>query len=267
MSKLNYLLLLLPIFGHSQISILNDTIIVKKYNHLDYEIVASDTIKSMYENQKRFLINSHVTNENSLSNKSKLNELNLLTIPCFRLKRSANEFYDCDKSIEQFIAFEDHVKYMFTFIMSNNKIINLQIIPNPIFEIERINNPDSQLEVNGFRYREMILNDFTDDSDFFKFIQDDILSIKNSFIFGIYGIWDVIFEIENGELFANKFGFNSFIRMNANDYLNHYLGEIKIKELARGYYEDIDNLGTLEPIPCQNHKNEKLKTFIKILNN
>lgn len=81
----------------------------------------------------------------------------------------------------------------------------------------------------------------------------------------------VFFDIDSitGLLYANYFGDlineKNIPRMLANDFIRKYVGEMLIKELAVGYYLDIDNKGTLDFNPCENSNiGNKNNIFLKI---
>jgi hypothetical protein len=52
--------------------------------------------------------------------------------------------------------------------------------------------------------------------------------------------------------------------MPANDYLRQYEGATKIKELARGYYADLDESGTLDMKPCEEPLASTKKVYIHV---
>jgi hypothetical protein len=269
MAKITFIFLFFPILVICQIKEArnkNNNISIS-YDQFIYQKIATDTIKKMYENQKKMHEYSNTLGSEAISNKFNLNELTILVIPKFRLKRIANELYECDKNIENFIEFEEKYKYMSAILINDKKYVAMQTVPHPYFEIERINAPDLRLKVDKFVYEESILKNFMSNEFYLKAIQKDIEERNNNFFFGIYGLWDVIFEIDNetGLLYANKYDYNTTIHLPANDYLRKYEGQTKIRELARGYYEDIDGLGTLDPKPCHGTAISKKQITLKVI--
>lgn len=236
------------------------------YNENDYKKIANDTIKKMYYNQKDMNSKTDVFNKNSISELFEFDNISISVIPKFRLKRDANKLFTCESSIENFIAFDEINKFMTAVLEVNNKYKSMPIIPHPYFETERINNPDWTLKVDKDSYQ-TILRVFVAQEDYLKKIQKDLDKRKGNFLFGIYGLWDVIFEIdsESGILFANKYGYEDPIRLPANEYIRKYEGQLKIREIARGYYEDIDGLGTLDPIPCEGNITSSEIIRLKVL--
>jgi len=254
MAKLTLTLILIPFFAYCQINELKNEKeeITFSYDESVYQKIAKDTIIKMYNNQKNMIQFTKTLGDDAISVKYNLNELSFVVIPKFRLKRVANELYTCEKNIEDFIEFDEKYKYMSVILVKDKKYITMQTIPHPYFETEKINNPDFRLKVDKFVYEESILKNFISNELYVNIIQKDIEQRSSNFFFGIYGLWDVIFEIDSltGLLYANKYDFDSIIHLPANEYLIKYEGQTKIKELARGYYEDIDGLGTLESKSC-----------------
>lgn len=269
MAKIIFISLLLPFLAVCQVEKLNNgkDYISFSYNQSVYNKIAVDTIKSMYLNQKKMQDSSHSMSSESICVKYNLNDIKVQIIPKFRLKRVANELYSCDKNIEEFIEFEEKFKYMSVVLLKDNQYISMQTIPHPYFEIERINNPDFRLKVDKFVYEESILKNFMSNELYLANIQKDIEKRSGNFFFGIYGLWDVIFEIDikTGILYANRYGYDKVVHMLANDYLRQYEGETKIKELARGYYEDIDGIETLESKPCDEITNYEKPKILKVI--
>ncbi len=270
MAKIIFMLFLFPILAFCQVKEVerkSDTLSFF-YDSSVYQKIAQDTIKSMYLNQKKMLKYSNSMGDDIIALKYNLSDISVEIIPMFRLKRIANEFYTCDKNIENYIEFEEKYKFMSAILLVDNKYIEMQTIPHPYFEMERINNPDFRLKVDRFVYEESILKGFIANEVYLSNIQKDIKKRNNNFFFGIYGLWDVIFEIdiETGLLFANKYDYGSVLHLPANDYLRKYEGEMKIRELARGYYEDIDGLGTLDIKSCEEIKSKKKTVPLKVIN-
>jgi hypothetical protein len=241
-------------------------IISFSYNETIYQKIAHDTIKKMYLNQKKMSEHSKSLGDDAISIKYDLNKLSIYIIPKFRLKRIAYELYTCDKNIEEFIEFEEKFKYMSAIVAKEKEFITMQTIPHPYFEIERVNTPDFRLKVDKFVYEESILKNFVSNEEYLINIQKDINKRSENFFFGIYGLWDVIFEVEKGtgKLFANKYDYNSVIHLPANEYLRKYEGQTRIRELSRGYYEDIDGTGFLEQIPCGSIESSEKQVFLKV---
>lgn len=152
---------------------------------------------------------------------------------------------------------------------SQKKVLAEALIPNIDYEMERISNPREYIEENEIDYKSMLMC-FGASSRNFKEKKDVIDERSDNFFFGIYGLGDVLFEIDSktGLLYANRIYPNrkhdQVERYLANDYIRKYEGEVKIRELARGYYEDIDNLGSLLEQPCENTDIASKKVIIRV---
>lgn len=256
MAKITLLLLLLPSLVISQVTNIshhdNDSISFS-YSKKIYQEIAYDSIKRLYNDQYNYYGKEGVAAYvYPVSTLYKWEELSLLSIPYFRLARRANKEYDCERNIESFIEFEERNKYQNVIVMAKEVALTSVLIPDLSFEVERIFNPGDATRVDGSVYKAM-LQSFQATPQYFKNYTDILEGRKEHFFFGIYGLRGVLFEIDSktGLLYANKMDWK-VERLLANDYLRKYEGELKIRELARGYYEDIDSIGTLDGVPCEN---------------
>ena len=257
-------MLLIPIalFGQGKYS---DSITFG-YNKAAYEKIALDTIKSMYDTQIKLLHEGNVLSDEAVVKRIPWKDLEIVIIPKFRLKRNAAQLFTCTSNIENFIEFKEKNRYMSVIIEAENKFQTMITVPHPYFEIERTNNPDWRLAVTKTVYED-IVRTFLVIPEYYAKIQKMLVEKKNNYFFGIYGLWDVILEIDTttGELYANKIDYGNILRLPANEYIRKYEGSAKIKAIANGYYEDIDDLGVLDPSPCTDIEINQKKIYLKVV--
>ena len=226
------------------------------YNNNVYEKIAKDSIKVLYDRQKIYYTKNEseidkAFYDNAISLKYNYGDLNYIIIPKYRLMRDADKKYNCKSNIENFIVFNESCKYFRAVIEVDNKIIGNVEVPNFIFEFQRIYTPDvfttylngNWSYLNQYLHR-FIVNEYPPNYDFLK-------TRKSNFFFELYGLDDVVFEIdkETGLLYANYFGFytdyTSSGRILANDFIRKYIGQNIIIALASGNYKDIDAVGSI----------------------
>lgn len=274
--KIKIVLFFFSTFSFSQIvenkTVNNDTIYFK-YNKTTYNKIALDSISSLYHKQYDRYYNGDIfpnIKERAISLNYKLEDLYYYAIPKFRLYKDASEEFNCDSSIEEFISFEEYNKYQFTLIRYKDKILNKIPIPNPIFERERIENPRFRKYIDSSAYeREYIQTLVAYPENHTDYYNKLIYNKYNNFFFEIYGLFEVLFEIETktGLLYANYYGDMIDVggnrRVLANEFIRKYIGEKKIKILASGKYEEIDLEDIELPIPCENSVNKR-NVYLKV---
>lgn len=273
MSKIIFLMLMLPLIMAGQVTDLNyhngDSISFS-YSKNIYQKIAVDTIKRIYNDRHKLYLEE---GPNMFPNPNltfrKWEDLTIVSIPYFRLTRQANRSYTCESNIEDFIAFREHNKYQCAKLIHKKIVLAEALIPNIDYEMERISNPGEYIEGNQKDYKVMLLRFGASGSEFggerYYDKEKDIMDKRSdNFFFGIYGL-NVLFEIDSktGLLYANLM-YEQVERYLANDYLRKYVGEVKIRELARGYYEDIDYLGTLMERPCEKTDIISKKVIIRV---
>lgn len=195
-----------------------------------YDYIAQDSVKQIYNNQAKYFLNNpnRADLKTSISENYKFESLSFYSIPKFRLISDAAKKYNCNSNIENFIEFNEYIKYQDVVIL-NDKMESICIvdIPNFYYEQSRINNPDLTYSFDKKDYNEKVLEQFLSFPDGYvnKEIWRNITERKMNFFFTIYGIDSVLFEIDKGTslLFANWMGTGSNRkRMVANDYIRKY---------------------------------------------
>lgn len=237
---------------YSQKGLLKDEITFR-YDDDIYQNIAKDSVKVLYDRQKKYYTENkseidRTFYENAISLKYKFEDLDYFIIPQYRLYREAEKEYNCKNQIEHFIVFDEPSKYFKALIKIKDTFVGNVSIPNFIFEYQRIYTPDVFTIFLRSQYVDSYLNEFTVHSMAnYQIIEER----HDNFFFELYGLDNVVFEIEHksGLLYANYFGM--FIdeikvpRMPANDFIRKYVGEKVIIELAKGNYNDIDLIGSV----------------------
>lgn len=241
------------------------------YNNNVYEKIAKDSIKVLYDRQKTYYTKNESEIDKAFYNYAiSLNynyeDLDYIIIPKYRLERDAERKYSCKSNIENFIVFNESCKYFRAIIDVKDKIIGDVSVPNFIFEFQRIYTPDvftMSLNENRWYLREYLNRFVVYENTNYDFIKTK----KSNFFFELYGLNDVVFEIdkETGLLYANYFGFytnfTSSGRILANDFIRKYLGEKIIIALAKGDYKDIDDGGSIieyKSCPEENYDSDNI---------
>lgn len=248
---------------NKEIKVTQSDTIVFSYNKEIYNKIAYDSIKILFEKQSEFYSKKNIKSVNLncppqsidkiISLHYKFNDLYYFPIPRFRLYRDGYEKFNCNSNIENFIVFNEYNKYQYSLVCYKDLILNGIEIPNKIFEMDRIYTPDiftinSKSKEN---YEEYYINSLMDFSKTNTAFYNKILYNKeNNFFFEIYGLRQVLFEIENktGLLYANFSSYdfgdpkNSEARMLANDFIRKYIGIKIIKELCLGHYLEVEEI-------------------------
>jgi hypothetical protein len=248
--------------------ITKDTLFIN-FNKNLYLIIAKDSIKKLYNAQQDLIVKNVKLQTEAISLNYKFNNLNFVSIPTYRIKRDAFKEYNCESNIEYFIQFNEFNKYQDVLVKKDKTILSKISVPNFDIEIERINNPTGAFFINKQMYEDFYLKKFL----YFKdenFIINKIFNArKENFFFNIFGIKNILFEIDSSDnlIYANEIWYpEERERLPINEFIRKYIGQNIIKEFAKGYYEDIDNIGTLIEKPCDNIKISSKKVFVKIIN-
>ena len=252
------LLILLPVLVMGQKFKLfenkNDSISFS-FNRKSYEQRAKDSVKVVFDKQIAYFKSTKKIspNKNQVALNLNWSDLKFYSIPKYRLKRAASKLYNCKSNIENFICFEEYSKYQDVLILKDTSIVNVLDVPNKYFELDRIYNP-CELTMSLEEYNAYVLEHFLifpEGKNYYRIMNQE----KEKFFFTIFGLEGTLFEFDRlkGILFASWIGpgLNTGIML-ANDYLKKYVGEVTIRDLANGYYEDIDNLRTINENPCKN---------------
>lgn len=261
-------LLLMSVFSIAQTKNVSSNILIN-YNKNIYHKIAKDSVKSVYNRQFAYLkTKQDFLNKNeAIALNYKFENLNLKSIPIFRIKRKANLFYNCDSAFENCIEFDEFNKYQEIIILDNKKYLTSYTVPNKLAEIERINNPDDELKFDKITFEMTVLDNFLAFPDSYSKLTYNLISASDNFFFKIFGLDGVLFEVDknDGFLYARWIweGKKSE-KMFANDYILKFEGVTKIKELAKGNYIDTELYSTPQKSPCENLVNERNKVILKI---
>jgi hypothetical protein len=267
--KKTFLFLLILIYNESNAQ--SKSVIEISFNRKLYDKIANDSVKQLYENQQLYYTKNpkSVNRKASISENYKFEELKLYSIPKFRLRKEARKNYQCKSNIESFIEFNEYNKYQDVLIYDKyDSIICTVDIPNFYSELSRINNPDLDFYFDNNSYNENVLELFLSFPNTYhhKQINKILKDRRQSFLFTIFGIDSVLFEIEKetGQLYANWIGTGSIRnRMLANDYIRKYIGRKVIREFASGNYTI---LGYSKPCNCKT-KESKINLKLKETSN
>ncbi len=236
-----------------------------------YEKIVKDSINLLYDRQKDyFRENSKAVGQNvAISLNYNFKELEYRSMPIYRLARYMQQEYVCGSNIEEAIVFNEYPKYQYVYFINKGHLLCRLNVPNLMFEYARIYSPTKHTSIAKIDYVSNYLQTFLAfPSSYNDFERRYALNINKNFCFKIMGLNGVIFEVdsETGVLYANYFGeeIDEVIpRMLANEFIWKYIGEKKIREIASGYYDDIDNKGTLENEPCVDFIRAREKIVLK----
>lgn len=272
---------------NKEIKVRQSDTIVFSYDKEIYNKIAYDSIKILFEKQSEFYSQKNIKSVNLncppqsidrvISLHYKFNDLYYFPIPRFRLYRDGYEKFDCYSNIENFIVFNEFNKYQYSLVCYKDLILNGIEIPNKIFEMDRIYTPDvfTMYLKSKEKYEECYINSLMDFSKTNTAFYNKILYNKeNNFFFEIYGLGQVLFEIENrtGLLYANFSSYdfgdskNLDTRMPANDFIRKYIGTDIIKELCLGHYLEVDDIIGREGYKNCNSNIRVLKNIILKIN-
>lgn len=256
MEIIKKILFLILISFYSVLNAQSNAVIEFSFNRTLYNKIANDSIRQIYTNQQKYLISNpnSVNRKTSITEIYKFEDLSFYAIPKFRLRKEASKEYQCKSSIENFIEFNERIKYL-DIVILNNKRENICIVevPNFYYEQSRINNPSLTYSFDKTDYHQKVLEQFLSFPDGYmnKEIWKNITERNNNFFFSIYGINSVLFEIEksSGILYANWVGTGTIRkRMIANEYIGKYIGQKAIREFASGNYDSGNNY-----VPCKDN--------------
>lgn len=251
----------LSVLGQNSNSVKKDTISII-YDIEGYHKVAKDSIEKIYKIQRSSNI------KGGISSIYKLDELSLVSIPQYKLKKSAFLFYRCNEEIENFIDFQDTIKYQGVSLLYNEKEIMYLTIPNLSTEMEKTFKLEKGTIMDKSLYLSEVLDNFrvmpSGKNEKNKCWQQR----PNNFFFSIYGLWG-IFEVEkdSGKIYAN-YTISKPYRVPINDFIRSMIGEEKIKLLALGVYEEINGTHIWSEDDCNKFifKNDNIFVKFKKIN-
>ncbi|MES2573411.1 MAG: hypothetical protein V4572_00580 [Bacteroidota bacterium] len=263
-------------YGQNQ-SDFKDSTINKNYNILNYTKVAKDTIKIIYDKQLKYISdNLNISTLTFISKSYRLEDLDLYSVPVFKLKNETYNRYDLSQNIEGYIDFEPNYTFQRIYIYTQDTLLNFIQIPDFRFESLKVHDPDEYFPRYKNDRNEKLMHKFTFSPSYSKqyrskyindkpsIYQQSINRIRKSgnFYFMIYGLTTELFEIDNltGILYVNDIYFvhgrERNKRLPANEYILKYIGANVIKQLSRGYFD-----GKEEPIAHLYYYEESNKKY------
>jgi hypothetical protein len=265
-------------FGQNELNFKKKHIIKREYKIAEYAKVAKDTIKMIYEKQAEYLLKMYTPKElqeyktnNYICHKYKLEDLDLYSIPTFKLKKEAFIIYNLNKNIEDFIDFKPDYACQSIYIYKQDTLLRNIEIPNFIYESLKKHDAGENFSQYNMKKYEKIMESFVFSTNYTKAFRDCYLNRELSrynmrinkksgnFYFMIYGLTSELFEIDKftGIVYMNDIGYLSrspHERLPANEYILRYIGADVIKQLARGYFD-----GEEQPIASTYYKKSDAK--------
>ncbi|KOS06958.1 hypothetical protein AM493_13640 [Flavobacterium akiainvivens] len=113
------------------------TVIKVEYNPQAYRKIALDTLKYMFDAQKRVKPVKKDNYHYFVQDTTQFENLDIKVIPVFRIITKAFSDYSCDKNIEDYILFEERYKYLVAKVTDTNGWSGDVDIPDVNYETER----------------------------------------------------------------------------------------------------------------------------------
>ena len=257
----------------NDLKIINDTIVFT-YKKAFYNKTARDSIKLLYNRQLKIYSTSDIRpdqKKSSISLNYQLKDLSYFAIPKYRLYKDAYDKFDCNSNIEDFIEFEEYDKYQASLVCYKNQVLAQIEVPNPIFERQRVCNPGLGNTVDDSNFEYNYIEKFYAYPSAYKRYNDIVNNKNPNFFFEIWGLWEVLFEIDvkTGLLYSYYYGlifdYGTNRRQLANDFIRNYLGQKKINVIASGNYREYDKEEIEIPIPCAEKVINNRKVFLKVI--
>lgn len=281
-NKFNLILLLIANVtfsqSHDKNKIKADTI-HREYDMSCYSKIAFDTISRLYNLQKELSKINPKDHYKGISNTYTLEELDLYSVPMFKIKKEANQ-YSLKKNIEEFIDFRQDCKFQEIYIFKGDTIIQHTEIPNFYMESLKLYDPLEEYEMDLMMMREKGLtswfvytNNYKEYPEVKKKFNGRFSIIKkdsDNFYFKVFGLPYELFEIDKktGKLYISWIGFGNVDnlkgkeRLPANEYIQKYIGEDVFKELARGYFNNIEHYAEYKE-SCKKYKKNDKQVILK----
>ena len=253
--------------------IINDTIVFT-YKKAIYDKMAKDSIKLLYNRQLKIYTTRDIRPDQrklSISLNYQLKDLSYFAIPKYRLYKDAYDKFDCNSDIEDFIEFEEYDKYQASLVCYKNQVLSKIEVPNPIFERQRVCNPGLGNTVDKSNFEYFYIEKFHAYPGAYKRYNDVINYKTPNFFFEIWGLSDVLFEVDakTGLLYSYYYGlifdYGTNRRQLANDFIRNYLGQKKINVIASGNYRDYDKEEIEMPKPCAEKVTNNRKVYLKVI--
>jgi len=224
------------------------------FDNSQYSKTAIDTVREIIRQQQKLNLKDTLNAANMgnrsidrkhVGNHYKPEELNFISIPVFRISRSAFFDYNCDQNFEKYITFNERLKYQHTLVFHDKVFLGSIRIPNNEYEMDLIYSGTNFLEGFGKNY-------YANSLFFYEyFTSSDVEFIRqkpNNFLFELFGLPGFLFDIENGKIYAQygssyDGGYGDItIRRPLNEFIitNNLVDHFK--EVALGMYvEEWDN--------------------------
>jgi hypothetical protein len=240
-----------------------DTIVIK-YNKPLYLKIAKDSTKYKYERQKEYIAENKIQNHPDLMvNKILYDDISYFSIPIYRISKYALEEYDCEKSIGNFIVFNEYIKFQRALLINKkNKVIAPSSIPNGDYCNDFMNNPSYLTSLQEKHIIARYQTFFYYAENVFEAYEKTYLD-KDNFYFEIYGLYPVLFEIElaTGKMYAIGLGdFYPEVKLPADEFIRKYVGEKYIKDLAKGDVMNIEDISKC----TDTNINDKNEIYFKV---
>jgi hypothetical protein len=157
-----------------------------------YNFVAKDSFLNCFNKSKDYLLKNNIDNDSCLANKYSINNLKLISVPCFRINKNAIYGYNLETSILNFIDFKDSVYYQKVYVINKKDecVYNIDF-PFLDLEIENFHKKDEEHEYPfkkdyNQRLKELkVFNNPTFENYNFR---------KNVYIFELFGFYSIVFE-------------------------------------------------------------------------
>ncbi|KIA99666.1 hypothetical protein OA88_19095 [Flavobacterium sp. JRM] len=241
-------------FGQS--NKVHDTIKIN-FNNPKYVNIAFDSLKKRFNFQRELYEREIIkTNkEENISLKYKFDDLHFYSIPIFKIKKEGVIFSN-KKNIEYFINFKSPSLMQSVVVLDNeSNILTVIDIPDLNFVLQSDNPTKLEFKLDKLDTEKIIYNSLLSFPKSYKKLSDFLKTKESTFIFKIFGIENVIFEVDkkNNQLYASYIGnlggllFSDEVvkkgtkksHMLADEYILKYIGSRKIRSLAKGEYESI----------------------------
>jgi hypothetical protein len=235
---------------------------VLNYNETLYYKMGTDSIKKCFEKNISQKLKSSST-EPLISDLYNFNDLKFVVIPMYRLFNYDDKElnFNCNKNFIDYVTVYEYYKYFAVYIFKDNMLLNRSFFPNLDMETERTYTPSfytnhdfedwdyafiNKLEVEKhLEHEEKLL------------FKNKILSREN-FLFHIQGFNELLFEIDNEEVYVYEIDDKHFKKHDVNTYIKEKYGSKYVEEIIKGNYL-YQNSDTLKLEPCKKSKiNQKV---------
>ena len=165
-----------------------------------YNVVAKDSFVNCFNKSKKFLFKNNIDNDSCLANKYSINNLKLISVPCFRINKNAVYGYNLETSLLHFIDFKDSVYYQKVYILNEKDecVYNIDF-PFLDLEIENLHKKEENYEYpfkKDYNKRLKELKTFNDPTFGNYNFRKDV------YVFELFGFYYIVFEYQ---VKTNKF--------------------------------------------------------------